>query len=611
LRPWAVGAPAWVMGQACCRRPDGAVFREEAPYQRGRERHQELDCGCGAGKAGKDEHQESWAAMEEYRSRDPLLFHTAPPAAVFRDDLPGEGLCSPSGVLAKCATYCCCAVCLAPLFLYLLVVLQVNFTVYGTMFTFSDYLQPVWNYLLAGMVDTLSLTQWYNGTTNGNPFIGEGPGPNTLMYYGWNEVRALLMDFGPRIRNGTMKRYHEMGVTIQNTILWPETGTVAMGYSNLAHAVVRPFLAAVLDAADRQHEACDGSTCWNSAWLRLVFRERLAGMEALSSRDLKWIVAAVLHKIHLNMDLSDEDAKRFAQFTGVFVLPQPLPSVMASSWMVSWLMDMPGILEFKRVLMEQYKKAIKKKWPQNGWESRPNDLVLLASAMCDSLALSGGLSVSAALDHMLALLHMRDSPAAPLKTVGLADVAVLHDFVLETLRRFPPVAGVPRWITDDGGKTWKHQIPNVGQALQDPRVFQRPLDFEPGRPGLNHLDKNLSIGWADFALVNGDVSNPDSHACPAKHLSIQLMVAFLQEFAAAGPWTVDNPDIELNMYSSSGFTLRKQQPTEGVPGAGSTASALFPHAPVPPLLRLCGWTPSLCKSAGIDLGCQEGPCAFF
>jgi len=562
--------------------------------------------------------QESWNVSEESRVREALIRE---PPAVFREEEP-EGPCPPAhACLAKCCTCLCCCSLLCPLLAYLWLMLMASFTVYGTDFTFFNYIIPAVDYLRAGMADNVSLTEWYNDITDGNPLVGKGPGPNTLMYYGWSDVKAVLMDFGPRIKNRTMKRYNELGITIQNSVMWPETGTIALGYSNADHSIVRPFLGDVLDAAGMPDRECDGSTCWNAEWLRSVFRKRLAAMDVLASTDLKWIITAVLHKIHLNLDISDEDAKNFAQFMTLFTVPQPLPPDLAASWPVQLILDITGVLRTKAVLMDSYREAIKKKWPEQDWAARPKDLVLLASAMCDSLALAGGLSVPSALDFMLALLFMQDSPAAPLKPEDLSDVAVLHDFMLETLRRFPPVAGVPRWITDDGGTSWLHEIPNVGQALQDPNVFREPLDFVPGRPGLNHQDQNLSIGWADFALVGDDVSHPDSHSCPGKQLSVQIMAAFLREFAAAGPWEAESAAITLNMYSSSGFNLRKRRPA----GAAEEASAAraagshvglvpakpYPHPAEPPALAFWHWMPNLCRwLTGFPEACLQGNCAF-
>lgn len=126
----------------------------------------------------------------------------------------------------------------------------------------------------------------------------------------------------------------------------------------------------------------------------------------------------------------------------------------------------------------------------------------------------------------------------------------------ETLRRYAPVAGFPRWITNDDGDTWEHQIPNCSMALLDPTVFPEPLEFILGRPGLNAQDWSRSINWADPAIVNNDTCHPDSHCCPGKELSQEIIIAFMQEFVAAGPWETDDT-ISINSLKASPFILRK------------------------------------------------------
>jgi cytochrome P450 len=133
---------------------------------------------------------------------------------------------------------------------------------------------------------------------------------------------------------------------------------------------------------------------------------------------------------------------------------------------------------------------------------------------------------------------------------------MIRDLIWETLRRFPPVSAVPYWATDDSGLTWTRKIANVGQALQDPSVFSEPLAVRLGRPGLNHEDSQLSIGFADFATVAGNASHQDAHACPGKKLALAILEAFLQEFLVH-LWEAESTDIKLDSFSTSGFTLRK------------------------------------------------------
>merc|ERR550537_460859 len=113
------------------------------------------------------------------------------------------------------------------------------------------------------------------------------------------------------------------------------------------------------------------------------------------------------------------------------------------------------------------------------------------------------------------------------------------------MRRNPPVAGVPRWVTDDSGDTWTHEVANVEQAMQDESIFPDSMTFKMGRPGLNAKDSSRSLFFADPTIVNNDTCHPDSHICPGKNLAIEEIVAFWQEFLLR-EWTTDKTGITVN-----------------------------------------------------------------
>jgi len=461
-------------------------------------------------------------------------------------------LCNP----ACCCQICCMVSCILGLFAfftysYLMATSMVE--VHGTTFTFWNYALPQFRFLVAGEWDTTSMTQWYGDLSNGDPTVGIGPGPNTQTLYSYYKVKSFLEGLAFRIKSGTVERTNEFGMQILRDNMWPETGRIMFGLDNGDHATVRPFFGQLFDGGQKpEDKKCDGSTCWNLAWLRSVFQQRLAGLTYFSSGDLQLMIAVLLHKIHLNIDLSDDEARQFVAFQ------VELMRVIAFPQNVLWetvLGEFP--LELKENYIKNYQAAIANKWRDIDWTASPEKAAVLSSAMLDSIALHAGPSVSAALEHTLALLYMQGEPGSSVpRPLAATDEAGMQDLIWEVLRRYPPVAGVPTWVTDDDGQTWVHEIANVQQALQDPSVFPEPLEFRLGRPGLSHANSSLSIGFADFAMVDGDVSHPASHACPGKNLALSIMLAFLQEFSAY-QWTVDSANIRLNSYSTSGFTLRK------------------------------------------------------
>jgi len=456
-----------------------------------------------------------------------------------------------------CGTFCgCCCLTVLVVLIWLIATCQV--TVFGTTFNLFNYYWPVTTYLIAGRKDDVALIDWYNSLPPVSEGVVAGPGPNTRSYHSWQAAHDQLAEWGPRSKVGTFKRYNELGITIQNDLVWPELQTIALGLPNTDHGFVRPILVNALDKARNSNAECDGSSCWNMQWLRKVFRERLGTLDYVASSDMKWIMTVVLHKVLLNIDLTDEEAKDFASWMTMFILPQPLPKKWVDNPISNWAFAEARILQVKESLIEKYKEAILLKWPQFDGQVNSREVTLLASAVCDALALAGGLSVPTVLDFMIALLFMEKSPAGFVRLEDLSGGgAKLHNFMLETMRRYAPVAGVPGWTTDDNGATWQQQIPNLQMAMLDASVFPEPLAFQPGRPGLNYDDESLSMSWAEPSDFNDDASDVDSHSCPGKDLSVQMISAFIQELAQSGPWEVDSDQITLTFYGTSGWLLRR------------------------------------------------------
>ena len=93
---------------------------------------------------------------------------------------------------------------------------------------------------------------------------------------------------------------------------------------------------------------------------------------------------------------------------------------------------------------------------------------------------------------------------------------------MQVCRRFPPVTVLPYVERSAGNTAEEEQMLNLCMAQRDPRVWgPSPDDF---KLRAEEEYERLSLGWAE-AAVAPNLDSPNSHACPAKALSLAMMSA--------------------------------------------------------------------------------------
>lgn len=398
---------------------------------------------------------------------------------------------------------------------------------------------------------------WYKSLTDDDPYVGHGPGPGTLSYYGWEDVAENLNSWGPMIENETMKRHGELGLTVFHSGPWKEMGVISTCLSNEKHALARPFIARVLDAAVLPETVpCDGSKGWNCKWLRSFFKSFFAERDSFRGSEISTLIAQLFHKIHLDLDVDFDEAKKFTGLKKGNATYSAFPPRTTGCPFFGACSGMNKFNKKRQAVVDEFKSALRAKFSEEDW-SDEEKLAAVANMFCDSMLFAGGLSVPQVLTTMLALWYSDDRP--PSINTDTNNENSLRDFMLETIRRHSPVAGVGRYTTEDGGDTWTHEFCNLRMANRDARVFPDPMKFLTGRPGMNHSDMSLSCAWADQAKVNDDVCHPNSHYCPGKKLSQEIIVAFMQEFFLAGPWSTNGKKIKITDLNATSLTFTKAQ----------------------------------------------------
>ena len=136
----------------------------------------------------------------------------------------------------------------------------------------------------------------------------------------------------------------------------------------------------------------------------------------------------------------------------------------------------------------------------------------------------------------------------------------IEPFVYETVRRFPPVAGVPSWDR----RTNTHTVIDLHTASLDDAAWgdgdaDGAMAFKL-RPLHEYHAKH--VGWANQALERAKNGAPFSRACPAKDMSVSIMCAFLRAFVKSGGmrrWRLGGGqtprDIKITAYSATAVQL--------------------------------------------------------
>lgn len=449
----------------------------------------------------------------------------------------------------------------------------------GVSLTPGNYYNEMGRFLLDGMKadNGVAMQQWYlegTGATEVGPgTTREGPGPATTTKMGFEDVRRTCEAMAGKIEAGVLERRNELGMQVLGPGAWPEAPggleTIVLGQSRENHAFFRPILAAALDNGADGAATCDGSRCWNEAWLERKADEFIRSRgDGFDTSDTKWFVSQLLHKILLDIDLSEAAAREFASFMNSMLLLIPLPEEVMSHWLVEPVVNPSDTLATKQRYLAEYEGAIRRKYPvgEHAWAADATKVTLVASVFMDTLLFAGGLSVPTVMGYVLALTHMAESN----KHASLQGVELGLDnyqwILWETLRKYAPVAGVPYWEHRTGGDGMDHVIPNVAQALMDASVFPEPLEFKNRGLPLYHAKMantsgtNAGMGWAGPAIApSKDTAHPHSHNCPAQDLSFRILTSFFKAFITAGPWSaVDSEGITVSAYRASGFSVLKR-----------------------------------------------------
>ena len=423
----------------------------------------------------------------------------------------------------------------------------------------------------AGVPDAAPAATWSDpgaGDAGPHPDGSQGPG-DQIVFTGfqtvYNVLRASVKNFGKGNDDAQApwERKGALGSQMFNGSVWPEVDPhrIMLGQTQENHAFFRPVITRMVG-----HNGL-----WTQAQVEAHCDALFASHRPLHGTSLKEWGTLLLHKVHLDLDLSAEDARAFIAMQTKIMVPAALSQDQIDSWLVRQTLALGGaspdqVNAFKRVWLARYVDALLKHptfaAEAAGWTDAQR--MLVASGCFDSLMLAGGLSVPTV---VMLVVAVAANPAC----VGLPDGWAVTDanaagLVWEICRFFAPVGGFNIWEKPShGGRHFQLQL---ACSQFDPRAWGGDAGtFNPGR-SLADFHKYGRIAWAHPAIggddpdstADADWGAPNAHACPGMDLSFKWCVAFAKKFAAvASNYEVGKgktaADVSVNGYGSSDPTL--------------------------------------------------------
>lgn len=377
------------------------------------------------------------------------------------------------------------------------------------------------SFLAAGLKSDIGLRDWFLSKANDN---GEWNGPedsNCKTYVNHTDVVKKLSEcphnFGTDNTNGIIDRQNNLGFQKLNGIIWGELDNpvIGLGQTQENHAFVRPYIEKLVGVGGN----------WDRKMITEYVNDFFHNKTEFSTSDFQIWTTVVLHKIHLNIEITWEEGESFAEMQGKLLRIIPFEEELINNPVMRAVTGINDTLRVKKVWIDRYIKAIREMFYETKFIS-DEKITLLASNIMDSILFAGGQSVPSVLSRCVTLLYS-EWLYNKLGDDFKLSVSNLHNYIMEVIRYFPPVSGfVYRNRSFGNGPS-----NSVYLCLHTAQCDKKAWGEDAHEFKLRHMTEYdyKMVGWADQAIGHGEYKN-NSRACPGKDLSLVMIFEMIAGF---------------------------------------------------------------------------------
>jgi len=350
-----------------------------------------------------------------------------------------------------------------------------------------------------------------------------GPTKNSIIYLNFHDITNKLNNLGEKLglddNSSTAIRHSYLGNFFINNIFYDQPlldkkdRIFTLSANRESHIFLRKWVEELFGPNGNWD-----ISLFNTMIIKFLNEKKKKGSIRIPE-DIHILTTKILYWIHFQSTISETEINYLHKFKEKLLMISMSPKSITK---IILRKQIKKLSKEKNILLEKYKQNIIKLYPEKTKNLNPNELHLLSNAFMDSLFYAGGLSLQLSIHHCLAILYCQSFKHIMDKYDFNKEENILA-LVLESIRLFPPVGEISYF---DKTKN-KHIVCNLSMAGKDPQIWSS--DSHKFKLRSKKMYDKFLVSWAEPSKYSGKYAQ-NNHVCPAKDLSIQMIVEFLKIF---------------------------------------------------------------------------------